>query len=1133
MSHGCLTAAAGGPAGSVLCAVRMQFQLLGRSELAGPSARTPVSGRVAVLLAALVLDRPRPWSRAELFELLWPTGQPNDVDHALRVLTSRLRGTLTAAGADESVVVAGEGVVALDLEIPRAAVDVEDALDALQAAERAQAAQRWADAALAADTACDALHQEFLPRHDGLWVRMWRERLGAAHVRALLVAATAAHALGDHVAAVDFAERALLVDPFDEGSVRVAMRAHAAQGRRGAALAVYERCRALLDRELGVRPAGETEALRTMLAGAAPAARVSDAVADGGLRVFAASSPFVGRAGELGRLTDAWQAAQAGGLRLAVITGEAGIGKTRLGAELAARAATTGAATGWGRCFADGSDAYLPLSHVAAQLAERDPESLGALGPLASNLGPLVPEYVSARATTDDHARDRMFYAAAAFFRHAARKPTLLVLDDLQWASPDGLSLVEHVLPALLDRACMIVVTARELDGHAAEFVANLVRAHDTTTIALDGLTVADVHALIAANGVDTAGGDRAVVDALLQRTDGNALYLTQYIRDAQTSGRPLDPDVVPAALADLLLGRIAALPRETRQLVELAAVFGGEFDLGALEACSAQAADDVLERVEDLCARRFLDERGPERFAFAHDLLRETILGAMGSTRRTRTHRRVASSLAESGGAPAEIATHYAESGPGRRADAAHWHRRAGELALAHAAWAEAARHFEASRALATTGDGRGRALVGLGRAQRALGDSAGARASLEEARSMARDGGLADVLAAATLALVGGGGRGVALDLDDASRAALLREARDALAEEHPNLLVPVLGELALALVLTDNVAERVAICDDCIEAAERWGDPAGLAFALLTRRIARMGPAHTRDRLADAERILAMPAATIPTEHVIAANLAVVEDQLELGDRAAARRALATAQEHAERFRHPYWSWATACWGVLDTIIDGDLDDVEALAFAACAHQDAQRHPEAAAALGVQLVDLRLFQGRAAEVVEMLRTAADTTPNVPTYRAVLTLVCAETGDHDGARAELAFFADRDFELPPDSNWLLGTAVLADAAATVGDDAAMRALAPRLEPFADRHVVLNCYGGGGAYWGPVAHHLARLAAARGDDALAAQYRARAGAASAEYGGAAYAPRLGTMESGGPLGIPDRRGRI
>jgi hypothetical protein len=732
---------------------------------------------------------------------------------------------------------------------------------------------------------------------------------------------------------------------------------------------------------------------------------------------------------------------------------------------------------------------------------------------------------VPARATTDDHARDRMFHAAAAFFRHAARHPILLVLDDVQWASPDALSLVEHVLPALLDRPCMIVMTARQLDDRAAAFVAELVRARDTTTIALDGLTAADVRALLSANAVDTAGSERAVADALRQRTDGNALYLTQYIRDAQSTGRPLDPDVVPGALTDLLLGRVATLPRETRQLIELAALFGGEFELGPLEACSAQAADEVLDRVEDLCERRFLDERGPERFAFVHDLLREAILGAMGSTRRTRTHRRVAEALAEIGGAPAEIALHYAASGPGCRAEAAQWHVRAGDLALTNAAWADAARHADAARRASTSDDERARALVVLGRAQRALGDVTSARASLDEARAIARGSGSADVLAAATLALVGGGGRGVALDLDDGSRAALLRDARDALASEHPNLLVPVLGELALALVLTDNVAERVAICDDCLETAERWGDHAALAFALLTRRVARMGPAHTHDRLADAQRILTMPAAAIPTEHVIAANLGIVEDQLELGDRVAARAALATAREHAERFRHPYWSWATACWGVLDTMIDGDLDAVEALAFEACAHQDAARHPEAAAALGVQLVDLRLFQGRADEVAPMLRMAADATPNVPAYRAVLALVCAETGDHDGARAELAFFANRDYELPPDSNWLLATSVLADAAVTVGDDVAMRALALRLEPFADRHVVLNCYGGGGAYWGPVAHHLARLAAARGDGAAAARYRARAETAVAVYGAAAYAPRLGNNEGGRPVG--------
>jgi hypothetical protein len=94
---------------------------------------------------------------------------------------------------------------------------------------------------------------------------------------------------------------------------------------------------------------------------------------------------------------------------------------------------------------------------------------------------------------------------------------------------------------------------------------------------------------------------------------------------------------------------------------------------------------------------------------------------------------------------------------------------------------------------------------------------------------------------------------------------------------------------------------------------------------------------------------------------------------------------------------------------------------------------------------------------------------------------------LAPVESGDLAGAAA-YRYFAALGFELPADSNWLLAAAALADTCVTLGDADGAAELARLLEPWADRHVILNCYGGGGAYWGPVAHHLGRLALLRHD---------------------------------------------
>jgi tetratricopeptide (TPR) repeat protein len=378
---------------------------------------------------------------------------------------------------------------------------------------------------------------------------------------------------------------------------------------------------------------------------------------------------------------------------------------------------------------------------------------------------------------------------------------------------------------------------------------------------------------------------------------------------------------------------------------------------------------------------------------------------------------------------------------------------------------------------------------MVELGRALRAVGDVDDARRVLEEARSVGLSAGASRVVAAATLALVGGGGRGSAIDLDDAGRAELLREALVGLGDEDVDLLVPVLGELALALVLTDAVDERVALCERALAEARRWGDPGGLASALFTQRIALMGPGGTEARAVGSDEVLSLPAADVAPQDRLAALLGKVEDHLELGRRATAEAALAEAEDLVDRFPHTYWRWATACWRTLLTIVDGRLDDAEAAAFAA--HEIQPEHPEATAALGVNLVAVRLFQGRAEEVCDLLTEAANANPHIPAYRAVLALCAAESGQHDLAQSCIDHFADCDFVLPPDSNWLLAVAVLADAVATVGDAGRAERLARLLEPWADRQVILNCFGGGGAFWGPVSHQLGRLAVLLGDDVL------------------------------------------
>jgi hypothetical protein len=203
---------------------------------------------------------------------------------------------------------------------------------------------------------------------------------------------------------------------------------------------------------------------------------------------------------------------------------------------------------------------------------------------------------------------------------------------------------------------------------------------------------------------------------------------------------------------------------------------------------------------------------------------------------------------------------------------------------------------------------------------------------------------------------------------------------------------------------------------------------------------------------------------------------------EDVLRSGDLVHAGAALSDAEGLVRRYPDPYWNWVTRTWRAIEQVNTGDLDRAEQLAFDAAALRAGI--DEAAACLGVNLVNIRLYQGRSGEVIALLRDAVDAHPNIPTYRAVLALCAAEARDLDAAEEQLRYFTvDSLRGLPDDTNRMLALAVLAHTAATIGADDVVPMLRDALEPYRGQWVVLNCYGGGGAVWGPVDHALARLA--------------------------------------------------
>lgn len=1050
-------------------------------------------------LALLALERHRTVSRSEIADLLWIDELPPHWAGAVRGVVSKVRSFLEEASLGE-LLVTGAGGWQLDLRVgPGVSLDVERVRCAVEAAE-ASVRRCGARGPAVPDGVCvdaeltglvaatSALADELAPGAQGLWVEQARDALSRLRRRGLVALVDLAGRVGRDDLAVEAADALLRADPYSDAAARALVEALERIGDRTGAVERAGAFESRLADELGVEP--ETRTIE-----------VFATVRDGGRRRSATATPrsrpwtgadaaFVGRTSELGVLHDVWaEVLESASARAVLLLGEPGAGKTRLAAEVA-RGPGIGKVL-WGRCSPHGRTRFDPVI-----------EALERAGGGPSRLGPLVGGAVA------DAERGELFRELAGAVCSIADRPTVWVIDDVHWANEDTLALLAHLTDSLRNLPVLVVLTARATHGDVASMLETMAREVPTTTVHVRGLDPAAVADLLAAAGIVEWA---TLAERVWARTGGNPFFVHELVRAADADGR-LDPESMPATLRSWINQRIAALGPGPGEVLAAASVLGHDLDLDVLAATIGRPSAEVLRDVEPLLVSGLLvepdSEHGPD-LAFAHALTRHAVDDGLARTRRHHLHAAVADAVlrCRSDARPADVATHLASAGPRADARAVPAMLQAGEEALAATAWSTASSWFEdvLSRR-PDPGPERIDALIGVGAARRGLGQRTEARTALAEALETAPRSGSARQIALATLRMVGGGARGVADDLPDADRAALLRRAIGELGSDDDDLRIPLQLELALALLLTDRDAERRDLAEDALKRARSLGRDDLLGRALVGHRLAHHGPDAAERRLAEVTEVLAIDARLRSHDVTATALMSLHEDALLVGDRPRARAALAEAEQLVEAAGHPYWRWVVGTWHVLGAIIDGRLEDAEAAAFEAVALQ--AEHPEATACLGVNLVDIRLFQWRSGEVIDLLEAAVVGNPHIPAYRAVLALCLAEAGDLELAESRYQSFSRGRFEaVPDDTNRLLSLAVLADVAATIGDVDGALLLRDLLAPHATRQVVLNCFAGGGAYWGPVATQLGRLELLLGDRDAAVGHLAAARTSAEAFG--------------------------
>jgi DNA-binding SARP family transcriptional activator len=1095
----------------------MEFRILGPMEVAEDGRTLELGGaRQRALLAILLLRRNEVVPADRVLESLYGAAQPATAAKSLQAHVSRLRKAL----ADGRLVTRGSGYVletrADEVDADRFASLLDEGRGALADGEPAAAADALGQAlSLWRGPPLGDLHYEEFAQSE-------IARLDELRLSCLEELTEARLALGRHAELVGELERLVAEHPLRERLRGQLMLALYRSGRQADALAAYQDARRALGDELGIDPGRALQELERAVLNQDPSLDPvagspgsADEASEREPTRQAAASVFVGRERELVLLDDVLADARAGRGRLVLVSGEAGIGKSRLIEELAGRASDMGVRVLWGRCWeAGGAPAYWPWVQVLRAYArDCDPETLRAqLGRGTEDVAQLLPELrelfgdVPEPPSSDsDAARFRLFDSTAAFLRRAAAtRPLLVVLDDMHAADASSLLFLEFVASELADARVLVLATYRDPELPAGDPTAAAlagVARRASTRILLAGLQEREVASYIElASDVEPAP---SLVATIASETEGNPLFVGEIVRLLATEGRLSQPAellgrlTIPETVREVIGRRLSRLSAECRETLTLASVLGREFPLNVLEALGGRLRGEVLPVLDEAVASRVVTDvpGGPGRMRFAHALIGDTLYDALPQARRLELHRRAGEAIEVLAGKDveahvSELAHHFYRALPAVEPDrVVAYARRAGDNAEAVLAHEEAARLYEAAlRAHALRGESdRGvelELLLALGDALARAGDMPRAKDAFLRAAALARAGGDANLLAAAAL---GYGGRTVwSRASGDPVIVPLLEEALAALGEADTPLRARLLARLAGALRDEHDPAPRITIGRLAVETARRTGDLDALSYALRGLCAAQHALRDHDERLRIAAELRELARGTADNEAECEALAAEMLVYGEINDFAGVREHAARLHAVSEELRQPSQRWFAAAVSGMLALHEGRLDDAERLVAGASELGARAEAVLAAAAYGMQLFLLRREQGRAEEAYEPLRLVAAGQPARALFRCALASLAVDTGRHAEGRRIFEELAPNGFSaVPRDNEWLLAGAMLAETCEALGDHPRAAFLYDELLEFADRSTADIPEGDVGA----MARYLGLLAGILGRD--------------------------------------------
>jgi tetratricopeptide (TPR) repeat protein len=839
-------------------------------------------------------------------------------------------------------------------------------------------------------------------------------------------------------------------------------------------------------------------------------------------------TPFVGRAQEMSLLIDRFERAAAGQGQAVILSGEAGIGKSRLVHVLCERLAFVPHTEVRLQCsrFHATSTLYPVVRHLeyAAGFQPHDDsdarmrklrlllrrgiddttESLAMLAPVLfrSARGREAPTEVilehAAMMLSPEQRETRMLHALVGYFLGlAACSPVVFVIEDAHWVDPATQEMVTQLLARSAAVRVLVVIT------HRSEFQTDWTRNPQVTRVTLNRLGELEGAEIVQAR----AALSKEIVARILRRADGVPLFIEELTRSIQETDSNSGDTVVPETLQASLLARLDRLGADIKEIAQIAAIIGREFSWELLGAVVGKPKDElapILERLVDSSIVLPLGSVQDSSYVFRHALIQDAAYQSMLLSRRRHYHGDIGRTLEHRfpetvQSQPELVAEHYTAAAMLEQA-IPYWVK-AGEQAVARFVLRESLAHFERALDLARSLPESPARLQHVLNLLLLLGDvrlrHQGAQLpealqSFAEAADLARLVGSPVHLARAALGVedcefVSG--------TSENDTVGLLEAALLGLDEGEITLRCRILGHLGRALFKQGAVERSITLARDATRLARQLGDRSALLDALHCEQNAAAGhPWSARQfpmRRQTLHEMVAIAEETSDNVLIIVRAISfAMAGYLEMGDLAGFEAQFARHRAILEKYQVVgLLHYGPAMADAMRAILHGDFATAGRLAEKALTFTGEAPSDVATGVYGVQMFTIRRERGRLAEVAPLLRRFLVENSRDSAWRPGLALIASDLGFDEAARTAFDKMAGLGFAFPVDGNYTITLCYLAEVCARLGDADRAERLYSLLLPYRDLAVVVPistvCCGSASRYIGMLARVMGDWTAA------------------------------------------------